>query len=419
MIESNRERVSPDGRISPEAASADAITISQHSRNLKKAKIDLAQNLRQLVRRTCAGPSALNSRFNAIQISNGIEMKISTDRILTTHVGSLPRPDDLFEMMLAKMDGKPVDEKAYAERVRKAVQDSVRQQVDAGLDVVSDGEMGKPSFITYAAAAARRPREARRRAAEPVRQHARDPRLPGILPVGGRRAGQRAPPARPHGLRRSDQVQRPGAAQGRSRHAQGGADEASARPKPSCRRSRRRTSRPRRRTSTTRTRRPTCSPSPRRCARNTRRSSTPASCCRSTIRSSSPTTSRGRTSSIAECRKWAELRVEALNAALAGIPADRDPLPHLLQRQHGAARPRHAAQGHHRHHPQGARRRLFVRGGQSAPRARMGGMEAREAAGRQGADSGRDHAVDRAGRASRSWWRSASAASPTWSAASA
>ncbi len=78
-------------------------------------------------------------------------MKLSVDRILTTHVGSLPRPDDLFEMMLDRMDGKPIDEKAYAERVRKAVADSVKQQVNAGLDVVSDGEMGKPSFITYAA----------------------------------------------------------------------------------------------------------------------------------------------------------------------------------------------------------------------------------------------------------------------------
>jgi 5-methyltetrahydropteroyltriglutamate--homocysteine methyltransferase len=78
-------------------------------------------------------------------------MKLSTDRILTTHVGSLPRPDGLFEMTLAKMDGKAVDEKAYAERVRRAVEDSVKQQVGAGLDVVSDGEMGKPSFITYAA----------------------------------------------------------------------------------------------------------------------------------------------------------------------------------------------------------------------------------------------------------------------------
>src|SRR5580700_3916023 len=78
-------------------------------------------------------------------------MNSSTDRILTTHVGSLPRPDDLFEMMLAKMDGQPVDQAAYAARVQQAVDECVRQQVDAGLDVVSDGEMGKPSFITYAA----------------------------------------------------------------------------------------------------------------------------------------------------------------------------------------------------------------------------------------------------------------------------
>ena len=78
-------------------------------------------------------------------------MKLSSDRILTTHVGSLPRPDDLFELMLSRMDGQPVDEKAYAERVRSAVLDCVRQQVSAGLDVVNDGEMAKPSFITYAA----------------------------------------------------------------------------------------------------------------------------------------------------------------------------------------------------------------------------------------------------------------------------
>ena len=70
---------------------------------------------------------------------------------MTTHVGSLPRPEDLFDRMLDRMDGKAIDEKAYAERVRRAVQDCVRQQVEVGLDIVSDGEMAKPSFITYAA----------------------------------------------------------------------------------------------------------------------------------------------------------------------------------------------------------------------------------------------------------------------------
>ena len=78
-------------------------------------------------------------------------MKLSTDRILTTHVGSLPRPDDLFEMMLARWTASRSTRPPMRERVRKAVTDSVRQQVAAGLDVVSDGEMGKPSFITYAA----------------------------------------------------------------------------------------------------------------------------------------------------------------------------------------------------------------------------------------------------------------------------
>ena len=78
-------------------------------------------------------------------------MKLSTDRILTTHVGSLPRPDDLVDMMMARLDGKPVDEKAYHARVAKAVKDTVKHQVDMGFDVVNDGEMGKPSFITYAA----------------------------------------------------------------------------------------------------------------------------------------------------------------------------------------------------------------------------------------------------------------------------
>jgi 5-methyltetrahydropteroyltriglutamate--homocysteine methyltransferase len=79
-------------------------------------------------------------------------MQRSNNRILTTHVGSLPRPDDLFELMQARVDGQPVDARAYAERVRAAVKECVRRQVEAGLDIVNDGEMGKPSFITYASA---------------------------------------------------------------------------------------------------------------------------------------------------------------------------------------------------------------------------------------------------------------------------
>ncbi len=76
-------------------------------------------------------------------------MKRSTDRILTTHVGSLPRPDDLLALMAARMDGKPVDDGAYASTLRRATDDIVNKQIEVGLDIVNDGEMGKSSFITY------------------------------------------------------------------------------------------------------------------------------------------------------------------------------------------------------------------------------------------------------------------------------
>jgi 5-methyltetrahydropteroyltriglutamate--homocysteine methyltransferase len=71
-------------------------------------------------------------------------MKRSSDRILTTHAGSLPRPPDLLEIVRSGARGA-----AYATRVRSAVADVVRKQVEHGLDVVDDGEMGKPSFVTY------------------------------------------------------------------------------------------------------------------------------------------------------------------------------------------------------------------------------------------------------------------------------
>ena len=70
-------------------------------------------------------------------------------RILTTHVGSLPRPDDLIRTMFAKQEGVPVDPVALEKRTREAVKEVVQRQLDAGVDVVSDGEMGKPSYVTY------------------------------------------------------------------------------------------------------------------------------------------------------------------------------------------------------------------------------------------------------------------------------
>ncbi|HVA40995.1 MAG TPA: hypothetical protein VNF49_10045, partial [Candidatus Binataceae bacterium] len=76
-------------------------------------------------------------------------MKRSTDRILTTHTGSLPRPDDLAEMLYARESGELRERAAFEARVRSAVAEVVRKQVDAGVDVVNDGEMGKIGYSTY------------------------------------------------------------------------------------------------------------------------------------------------------------------------------------------------------------------------------------------------------------------------------
>jgi 5-methyltetrahydropteroyltriglutamate--homocysteine methyltransferase len=76
-------------------------------------------------------------------------MKRSSERILTTHVGSLPRPADLLDVVQAKEQGKPVDAKAHAARLRAAVAEIVRKQIDLGIDIIDDGEFGKPSFVSY------------------------------------------------------------------------------------------------------------------------------------------------------------------------------------------------------------------------------------------------------------------------------
>jgi 5-methyltetrahydropteroyltriglutamate--homocysteine methyltransferase len=76
-------------------------------------------------------------------------MKRSTERFLTTHTGSLPRPDDLTRTMFAKEEGVAVDRAALAARIRSAVAETVRKETEAGIDVVNDGEMSKPSYATY------------------------------------------------------------------------------------------------------------------------------------------------------------------------------------------------------------------------------------------------------------------------------
>ena len=76
-------------------------------------------------------------------------MKRSTDRFLTTHTGSLPRPADLVTMMYAKESGVPVEPTALGARIKAAVAEVVDKQVAAGVDLVNDGEMSKPSYATY------------------------------------------------------------------------------------------------------------------------------------------------------------------------------------------------------------------------------------------------------------------------------
>src|SRR5207244_10101115 len=76
-------------------------------------------------------------------------MKKSTNKILTTHTGSLPRPEDLQHMLEAQDRGEQIDRVAFEARVREAVKAVVQRQATCGIDVVNDGEMSKISYSTY------------------------------------------------------------------------------------------------------------------------------------------------------------------------------------------------------------------------------------------------------------------------------
>jgi 5-methyltetrahydropteroyltriglutamate--homocysteine methyltransferase len=76
-------------------------------------------------------------------------MKRSTERILVTHAGSLARPKDLMEMLLARNDRKPYDREALPKRLRSAVAEVAQKQIECGVDIVNDGELGKSNFSRY------------------------------------------------------------------------------------------------------------------------------------------------------------------------------------------------------------------------------------------------------------------------------
>jgi 5-methyltetrahydropteroyltriglutamate--homocysteine methyltransferase len=81
----------------------------------------------------------------------GISMKTSQDRILTTHVGSLPRPPELRQLLVRKDQGEAYDKEELARVARQAVAAIVRRQAMVGVDIVNDGEMSKPGYSTYVA----------------------------------------------------------------------------------------------------------------------------------------------------------------------------------------------------------------------------------------------------------------------------
>jgi 5-methyltetrahydropteroyltriglutamate--homocysteine methyltransferase len=73
----------------------------------------------------------------------------NTDRIRTTHIGSLPRPHDVLDLLRAKFAGQPYDQNRLDATIARAVNESVRRQVECGIDIVTDGEFSKPGFFTY------------------------------------------------------------------------------------------------------------------------------------------------------------------------------------------------------------------------------------------------------------------------------
>jgi 5-methyltetrahydropteroyltriglutamate--homocysteine methyltransferase len=77
-------------------------------------------------------------------------MRRSTDRILTTHVGSLPRPDELIDVMIAQDKGEAVDAVSFEASLKNAVGNVVKKQVELGVDIVDDGEFSKRGFAVYA-----------------------------------------------------------------------------------------------------------------------------------------------------------------------------------------------------------------------------------------------------------------------------
>src|SRR5262245_47649510 len=103
---------------------------------------------------TCCSTAGRRSRRAGptSHVSTGAKkaaMKRSTDRILTTHVGSLARPHTLLDTLKERENGRPYDSELLDRQIADAVAYQVRRQVESGIDIVTDGEMSKVSFLGY------------------------------------------------------------------------------------------------------------------------------------------------------------------------------------------------------------------------------------------------------------------------------
>src|SRR5437763_7546484 len=124
-------------------------------------------------------------------------MLYSNDRILTTHAGSLPRPLDLRDMVIARTGGQPYDAAALDRRLTEAVAEVVKQQIECGLDIVNDGELSKFNFTDYVreriAGYELRPSSGRRRLSIIARD---EKKFPGYF-AANQRAQAMGPPTMP------------------------------------------------------------------------------------------------------------------------------------------------------------------------------------------------------------------------------
>src|SRR6185295_8772315 len=121
--------------------------LSDHARGEQPARGQLAPN---------SGDNGVRARISSPESSSPRSpphrkhrMKTSKDRILTTHTGSLPRPKPLIDLVMSRERGETIDAAAFAAETARATDDIVAHQTAAGIDVVSDGEMSKPSYTTY------------------------------------------------------------------------------------------------------------------------------------------------------------------------------------------------------------------------------------------------------------------------------